>query len=139
MNRDLSALLAGLVFGTGLSLSEMTDRHRVLGFLDVAGEWDPTLVFVMGGAVLVTLITFRFVLRRPRPVLEQQFHLPSKKQVDAPIVVGAAVFGIGWGLAGYCPGPALASLTSLTLNPIVFCIALSAGSLLAKRIQRQTG
>lgn len=139
MNRDLSALLAGLVFGTGLSLSEMTDRHRVLGFLDVAGDWDPTLLFVMGGAVLVTLITFRFVLRRPRPVLEQQFHLPSKKQVDAPIVVGAAVFGIGWGLAGYCPGPALASLTSLTLNPIVFCIALIAGSLLAKRIQRQTG
>ena len=139
MNRDLSALLAGLIFGAGLSISGMTDRHRVLGFLDVAGAWDPTLVFVMGGAVLVTLITFRFVLQRPRPVLEQQFHLPSKKQVDAPIIVGAAVFGIGWGLAGYCPGPALASLTSLTLNPIVFCIALIVGSLLAKRIQRRTG
>ena len=84
MNRELSALLAGLIFGVGLSLSEMTDRHRVLGFLDVAGDWDPTLLFVVGGAALVTLVTFRFVLRRPGPMLEQQFHLPSKKDVDPP-------------------------------------------------------
>jgi len=136
MSRELSALLAGLLFGAGLTLSEMTDRHRVLGFLDVTGDWDPTLLFVMGGAVLVTLVTFRFVLRRPAPVLEQQFHLPSKKDVDAPLIIGAALFGIGWGLAGYCPGPALASLTALTLNPFVFCIALIAGSVLAKRIRR---
>jgi hypothetical protein len=139
MSRELSALLAGLIFGVGLSLSEMTDRHRVLGFLDVTGDWDPTLLFVMGGAVLVTLITFRFVLRRSGPVLEQQFHLPSKKDVDPPVIIGAALFGMGWGVAGYCPGPALASLTALTLNPFVFCLALIAGSLLAKRIRRQTG
>ncbi len=138
MKRNLSALLAGLIFGIGLALSEMTDRHRVLGFLDVAGDWDPTLLFVMGGAVIVTLITFRFVLRRSRPVLEQQFHLPSKKHIDAPLIIGAVLFGVGWGLAGYCPGPALAALTALTLNPPVFCIALITGSLLAKGFQRKT-
>jgi len=135
MNRELSALLAGLLFGAGLTLSELTDRHRVLGFLDVTGNWDPTLLFVMGGAVLVTLVTFRFVLRRSRPVLEQQFHLPSKKDVDAPLIIGAVLFGMGWGMAGYCPGPALASLTALTLNPFVFCVAMIAGSVLAKRVQ----
>lgn len=135
MNRELSALVAGLIFGAGLTLSEMTDRHRVLGFLDVTGDWDPTLLFVMGGAVLVTLVTFRFVLSRPGPVLEQQFHLPSKKNVDPPLIIGAVLFGIGWGVAGYCPGPGLASLTALTLNPYVFCFALIAGSLLAKRAQ----
>ena len=135
MNRELSALVAGLIFGIGLTLSELTDRHRVLGFLDVTGDWDPTLLFVMGGAVLVTLVTFRFVLRRPGPVLEPQFHLPSKKNVDPPLIIGAVLFGIGWGVAGYCPGPGLASLMALTLNPFVFCIALIAGSLLAKRAQ----
>jgi hypothetical protein len=134
MNRSLAALISGLMFGFGLALSGMTDRHRVLGFLDVTGDWDPTLLFVMGGAVAVTLITFRFVLRRPRPVLESQFHLPAKKHVDAPLVTGAVLFGIGWGLAGYCPGPALASLTALSLNPVVFCVGLVAGSLLAKRL-----
>ncbi len=136
MNRELSALLAGLLFGVGLALSEMTNRQRVLGFLDVSGAWDPTLLFVMGGAVLVTLVTFRFVLRRSRPVLEQQFHLPSKKSLDPPLMIGAAIFGIGWGVAGYCPGPALASLTALTPNPWVFCVAMVAGSMLAKRVQR---
>jgi uncharacterized protein len=136
MHRNLAALLSGLLFGLGLALSGMTDRHKVLGFLDVAGDWDPTLVFVMGGAVLVTLVTFRFVLRRPQPVLEETFHLPSKKQVDGPLIMGAVLFGMGWGLAGFCPGPALASLTALTLNPFVFCVALVAGSFAAKSLSR---
>lgn len=136
MNRDVTALLSGLIFGIGLALSGMTDRQRVLGFLDVAGDWDPTLVFVMGGAVLVTLITFRFVLRRSRPVLEETFHLPSKKRVDGPLVTGAVLFGVGWGLAGFCPGPALASLTALTPNPLLFCISLVAGSFAAKNLSR---
>ncbi len=136
MNRDFAALLSGVIFGLGLALSGMTDRQRVLGFLDVAGNWDPTLVFVMGGAVLVTLVTFRIVLRRPRPVLEQQFHLPSKKGLDAQLITGAALFGVGWGLAGFCPGPALASLPSLSFNPLVFCAALVAGSFFAKNLLR---
>lgn len=136
MNRDHAALLSGILFGVGLALSGMTDRGRVLGFLDVTGAWDPTLVFVMGGAVLVTLVTFRFVLRRPRPVLESQFHLPSRTHLDAPLLGGAVLFGIGWGLAGYCPGPALASLMALTPGPWLFCAAMIAGSLLAKRLTR---
>lgn len=136
MNRNVMALLSGLIFGLGLALSGMTDRHRVLGFLDVAGDWDPTLLFVMGGAVLVTLVTFRFVLRRPRPVLGSRFHLPSKQHVDGPLVAGAVLFGIGWGLAGFCPGPALASLMALTPNPVVFCVALVAGSFAAKNLSR---
>jgi hypothetical protein len=135
VNRARTAsLISGSIFGFGLALSGMTDRHRVLGFLDVAGDWDPTLLFVMGGAVAVTLITFRFVLRRPVPVFETQFHLPARQHVDVPLVTGAALFGIGWGLAGYCPGPALASLTALSLNPFVFCVGLVAGSLVAKRL-----
>lgn len=136
MLRDHAPLLSGILFGVGLALSGMTDRGRVLGFLDVAGDWDPTLLFVMGGAVLVTLASFRFVLRRPRPVLEAQFHLPSRKHVDGPLVGGAVLFGIGWGLAGYCPGPALASLTALTPNPWLFCAALIAGSFFARNLTR---
>jgi hypothetical protein len=130
---DLSALAAGLVFGLGLALAQLTDRARVLGFLDVTGAWDPTLLFAMGGGVLTTVIAFRFVLRRPRPLLAPQFHLPSKTRVDAPLIIGAVLFGVGWGLAGYCPGAALASLTALTPNPALFCLAMIAGSRLARR------
>lgn len=133
--RDLSALGAGFLFGLGLAIAELTDRARVLGFLDVTGAWDPTLLFAMGGGVLTTSIAFRFVLRRPRPLLAPKFHLPSKTRVDMPLVAGAALFGVGWGLAGYCPGPALASLTALTPNPLLFCVAMLAGSRLARRVR----
>lgn len=139
MKQTLSAFLFGLVFGFGLALSTMTDRGRVLGFLDLAGDWDPTLLFVMGGAVLVTVVLFRFVLRCRTPLLASRFFLPDKTALDGPLLIGAAIFGIGWGLAGYCPGPAIAGLHALTINPVLFVVALVAGSLLGGRIQRWPG
>jgi uncharacterized membrane protein YedE/YeeE len=123
------ALIAGLIFGLGLGLSQMIDRDRVLGFLDIAGTWDPTLLFVLGGAVGVTIVTFRFVLRLPHPLLTQKFYLPTKTSIDKPLIIGAAIFGVGWGIAGYCPGPAITALTLGIVNPVLFIIALIVGSL----------
>lgn len=132
MKEYLIALISGVLFGLGLGFSQMIDRDRVLGFLDVAGVWDPTLLFVLGGAVGVTLITFRFVLRLPHPLLAEKFYLPTKKDIDIPLVAGAALFGVGWGIAGYCPGPSITALVLGILNPLLFVVALIAGSLTYK-------
>ncbi|WP_036489422.1 YeeE/YedE family protein [Myxosarcina sp. GI1] len=129
MRQKLIALLSGLLFGFGLSLSQMIDRDRVLGFLDVSGDWDPTLLFVLGGAVGVTVIAFRFVLRLPHPIYSNKFYLPTKKDIDLPLILGAAIFGIGWGIAGYCPGPGITALVLGIPNPILFIIAFIIGSL----------
>lgn len=119
----------------------MIDRDRVLGFLDVAGAWDPTLLFVLGGAVGVTVIAFRFVLKRSRPLFADKFYLPTKRELDLPLVVGAAIFGIGWGISGYCPGPAIAALVLGIWNPVLFLIGMIVGSLAQKWTadQSQTG
>ena len=130
MKQKLIALLSGLLFGLGLSLSQMIDRDRVLGFLDVAGDWDPTLLFVLGGAVTVTVIAFRFVLRLPRPIFNSKFYLPTRKDIDLPLILGTAIFGIGWGIAGYCPGPGITALVLGTPNPVLFVIAFIVGSLI---------
>ena len=124
-------LASGVVFGAGLSLSGMINPRKVLAFLDVAGEWDPTLLLVMGSAVGVTLIAFRFVLRQTEPMLGS-FDLPSRKDIDLPLVAGAALFGAGWGLAGYCPGPALAAFTVDLREPAIFAIAMAGGMYLRR-------
>ena len=129
MKQNLTALFSGLLFGFGLSLSQMIDRDRVLGFLDVSGAWDPTLLFVLGGAVGVTLIAFRFVLRLPQPILGKKFYLPTNKNIDFSLIIGAAIFGIGWGIAGYCPGPGITALVLGIGNPVLFLIAFIIGSL----------
>ena len=129
MKQKLIALLSGLLFGFGLSLSQMIDRDRVLGFLDVSGDWDPTLLFVLGGAVGVTIIAFRFVLRLPQPIFADKFYLPTRKDIDLPLILGAAIFGIGWGIAGYCPGPGITALVLGITNPVLFVIAFVVGSL----------
>lgn len=129
MKQNLIALLSGLLFGLGLSVSQMIDRDRVLGFLDVKGDWDPTLLFVLGGAVGVTIIAFRFVLRLPQPIFGSKFYLPTKKDIDRPLIIGAAIFGIGWGIAGYCPGPGITALVLGIWNPVLFMIAFVIGSL----------
>lgn len=129
MKENLTALLAGLLFGLGLGLSQMIDRDRVLDFLDVTGVWDPTLLFVLGGAVTVTVIGFRFVLNRAHPLFVHQFHLPTTKEIDRTMVIGAAIFGIGWGIAGYCPGPGITALVLGIWNPVLFMVAFIAGSL----------
>jgi len=128
------ALIAGLLFGLGLGVSQMIDRERVLGFLDITGNWDPTLAFVMGGAVLVTLISFRFILRRPHPMFSHKFYLPTRNDVDRPLLIGAGLFGIGWGIAGYCPGPAVTATVLGIANPLIFLAAMIAGSLTYRAI-----
>lgn len=133
MRKNLIALLSGLLFGFGLSISQMIDRDRVLGFLDVRGDWDPTLLFVLGGAVGVTVIAFRFVLRLPRPIFTSKFYLPTKKDIDLSLIFGAAIFGIGWGIAGYCPGPGITALVLGIWNPVLFLIAFMIGSLAYQR------
>lgn len=132
MKENAIALLAGLLFGLGLGLSQMINRDRVLGFLDVSGVWDPTLLFVLGGAVTVTVIAFRFVLRLSQPILVDKFQLPTKKDIDKPLIIGAAIFGIGWGIAGYCPGPGITALVLGIWNPILFMVAFLIGSLTYK-------
>ena len=133
MKMLLSSILAGVLFGLGLGLSQMIDPARVLGFLDLTGAWDPTLMFVLGGAVGVTAITFRFVLRRPGPVLGGTFNLPPTDRIDKKLVIGSAIFGIGWGIAGYCPGPAITGLILGIWNPVLFVAAFAAGSALCTR------
>ena len=132
----VAALLAGLVFGFGLALSGMTDTNKVLGFLDVAGAWQPTLAFVMGSAVLVTLLGFRLALRRSRPLFAERFSLPGKRVIDARLVGGAALFGAGWGLYGYCPGPALASMIYGRPDTWAFVGAMLLGMFVAARLDR---
>ncbi|MGG6238796.1 DUF6691 family protein [Nodosilinea sp. AN01ver1] len=136
--QNLVALAAGLLFGLGLGFSQMIDPQRVIGFLDVAGNWDATLAFVMGGAVLMTLISFRFILRQPAPLLGAKFYVPTRSDIDRPLVLGAALFGIGWGLGGYCPGPAIAALGLGSANPLLFLAAMIAGSLGYKFLNRST-
>lgn len=133
---SLAALASGALFGTGLAMSGMTDPRRVLGFLDVAGDFDPTLAFVLGGAVVTTTVLFRFVLRRGSPVLAATFHLSNLRHVDRRLLGGAALFGIGWGIAGYCPGPALADLGIASVEALWFVPAMLAGALLHRLFDR---
>lgn len=126
----LAALASGALFGAGLAMSGMTDARIVLGFLDVFGDFDPTLLFVLGGAVLTTALLFRPVLRRGRPVFADAFRLSNLTHVDRSLLGGAALFGIGWGVAGYCPGPALAGLGAGAVEALWFIPAMIAGMLL---------
>ena len=123
----LMALVSGLVFGLGLIISGMTDPSKVTGFLDLAGKWDPSLAFVMGGAILVGLFAFRFAATRSSTLLGDPMRLPAARQIDRRLVFGGLTFGVGWGLAGYCPGPALASLATGGSKPLIFTIAMLAG------------
>ena len=129
----LSAFVAGILFGLGLVVSRMADPRVVLAFLDVTGEFDPSLLLVMAGAVAVTAIAFRLVLRRRTPVFDAAFRLPTRREIDAPLVIGAVLFGIGWGLAGYCPGPALVALAGGARDALVFVPAMLLGGWLQRR------
>lgn len=120
-------LIVGLLFGAGLVVSGMANPAKVLNFLDLFGSWDPSLAFVMGGAVIVAFIGFRLVFRRAKPILSQSFHLPTRRDIDARVVVGPAIFGIGWGLGGFCPGPALAALGFGATGTLAFVPAMVLG------------
>lgn len=120
MRLPISTFIAGLLFGGGLTVSQMVNPEKVISFLDITGDWDPSLAFVMGGALIVTLVGYRLVLKRKTPLFDETFRLPTRNDIDAPLLMGAAVFGIGWGLAGLCPGPALASASFAGQNAYIF-------------------
>lgn len=131
----LAGYIAGLLFGLGLTLAGMTDPARVLGFLDVAGAWDPTLAFVLGGAVITAFIGYRAVLGREAPLLVPRFQLPTRQALDTRLLGGAALFGIGWGLSGYCPGPAIASLATPSAPLFAMLVAMITGWYVVQRIE----
>lgn len=132
------SLVCGILFGVGLAASGMTDPAKVQGFLDIFGYWDPSLIFVMGGAVTLTLITFRFVLKRQKPVLAETFDLPTTTQIDKKLLIGAALFGIGWGISGFCPGPAIASVAYLNPDIGIFLVSMFGGAYLGQWILDKT-
>ena len=137
--RILISAIAGLVFGLGLIISGMSDPAKVQNFLDLFGTWDPSLAFVMAGAIAVTFAGYRLAFGRGRPLLTDAFSLPTKAAIDSPLVIGAALFGVGWGLSGFCPGPAIVSLPLLATGTLVFVPAMLVGMLLARALQTRHG
>ena len=133
----LVALASGALFGAGLAVSHMVDPAKILGFLDVAGDWDPSLAFVMGGAVAVTAVAFPLVLRRPHPLGVEGFSVSAARAIDGRLVGGAGLFGVGWGLVGLCPGPAIASLAFGRIETVVFLVAMVAGAALFNAVPRR--
>lgn len=129
----ISAFLWGLLFAVGLGIAGMTQPAKIIAFLDIAGDWDPSLLFVMGGAVMLGLAAFPWIVRRNKPLWADRFHLPRQQAIDRALLLGAMVFGIGWGLAGYCPGPALVALTTFSPHAAIFVICMAAGLYLGDR------
>lgn len=136
--RALSAFAAGLLFGVGLAVARMTNPEKVLAFLNVAGDWDPSLLLVMAGATGTFFVGYRWATRST-PLFETGHQLPTARAIDARLLVGALVFGVGWGVAGYCPGPALAGLASGSTEPVILVIAMIAGGQLAGWLQPEPG
>ena len=135
MAQIAAAFAVGIIFALGLVVSEMINPARVIGFLDVAGRWDPTLLLVMAGALAVTVPVFPMILRRSKPLLAPQFSLPTQTRIDRRLIFGAVIFGVGWGLAGFCPGPALAALASASPGVILFVVAMILGQWLVSRFE----
>lgn len=133
--RFVVTYLIGLVFGIGISLSGMANPAKVVNFFDIAGTWDPSLIFVMGGALVTTFIGYKIVFGRKAPIMDDSFHLPVNNQITGRLVWGSAVFGIGWGIAGFCPGGALPALGTGRMEVFVFAGALVAGILVARFVQ----
>lgn len=134
--KQVSALAAGLVFGLGLTISQMVNPAKVLAFLDLFGAWDPSLAFVMGSALLVTAIGYRLTWQRTDPVFETEFQVPANREIDTRLALGAVLFGIGWGLVGLCPGPAIAALSIGALPALGFLAAMSVGMILFELMDR---
>ena len=133
----LTVLASGLIFGIGLTISGMVNPSKIINFLDLAGAFDATLIFVMGGAVIVTAIGYYVVLKQKRPLFAERFHLPTVKDIDLRLVGGSALFGVGWGLSGFCPGPAIASLAFGHKESLVMLVAMAVGALLARLVPEE--
>ncbi|MBN9023851.1 MAG: YeeE/YedE family protein [Rhizobiales bacterium] len=139
MRRVVLAGLIGLLFGAGIAISGMANPAKVLNFFDFFGTWDPSLAFVMGGALAVTAIGYHVVLRRPRPVLDTRFHVRASRRIDLPLIAGAAVFGVGWGITGFCPGGAIPGLGLWESAAWIFVAAMIAGMLAARSVRFALG
>lgn len=135
MSGHISAYFCGLLFGIGLAISGMVDPDRVIGFLNLTGQWDPTLILVMGSALVVNLIGYQLIFKRGKPFLTDKFHLPISTQVDGPLLIGSILFGMGWGLGGYCPGPAITSIAFGATEPLIFMTAMIVGAMLFERVE----
>lgn len=136
--KSISSLFAGLIFGTGLILSGMANPAKVQNFLDVFGTWDPSLAFVMGGAIAITMPGFWLVRKRMKPLFHDAFHLPNRSDIDTRLITGASIFGIGWGLGGFCPGPAITAIPTGMIGTSVFVFTMIVGMWLAKLFVRST-
>lgn len=136
MKGNVAAFSSGALFAVGLTVSGMVKPSKVIGFLDVAGAWDPSLAFVMVGAIAVHFVAHRWIRRRASPIFDTKFHLPTRKDIDGRLLVGAALFGVGWGLGGFCPGPALVTAAGGTVSALVFVAAMTAGMLLEHSLSR---
>lgn len=128
------AFFSGVLFAVGLIVSQMVNPAKILNFLDLAGDWDPTLIFVMGGAVFITLPMFWLVLKRPAPLFARKFYLPTRRDIDSRLIGGSAIFGIGWGVAGFCPGPSITALATGLWPVFVFVAAMASGALVYKLV-----
>lgn len=135
--RLIASYISGLIFGIGIAISGMANPAKVLNFFDVAGTWDPSLIFVMGGALITTAIGYVLVLRRPAPVFDARFHLPTRRDLDARLIGGSALFGVGWGIAGFCPGGALPAIGTGRAEVLIFVAALLAGIVIARFLQNR--
>ncbi|WP_300381077.1 DUF6691 family protein [Henriciella sp.] len=138
MARNITALFAGLIFGLGLVISQKVNPAKVIAFLDVFGDWDPSLAFVMGGALIVTAIGYRTAWQRAKPVLADRFQVPSSRQIDKRLAIGALLFGFGWGLVGLCPGPAIAAITIGGWDAALFLVMMSSGMVLFEALHKST-
>lgn len=136
MKKVMAAFFVGLLFALGLGLAQMTNPEYVLGFLDIAGNWNPTLLFVMIGALAIHAPFYRLLRKRPKPILDTQWHVPTSRHITTPLVLGAFLFGMGWALSGFCPGPALVSLGTLSPGILLFLVGLLAGMLLFRALDR---
>ena len=130
----LTALVSGVIFAIGLGISGMMDTHKVQGFLDLTGKWDPSLALVMGGAFFVTFLAYPAILKRPHPIFAEKFGIPTNKTIDKKLIMGGVLFGVGWAIGGFCPGPALANLATFNPSVLVFTAAMIAGWVLHRQV-----
>jgi uncharacterized protein len=132
---NISSFVAGLLFAAGLGIAGMTQPQKIISFLDITGRWDPSLMFVMGGALAVHLISYRLITRRKSPLFDNSFHIPNRTDIDFKLIGGSALFGIGWGLSGYCPGPAVVALTAPGTLIFAFFLSMLGGMIIFERFK----
>jgi uncharacterized membrane protein YedE/YeeE len=137
MKNGLAALVVGFVFAIGLGISGMTQPQKVVGFLDLFGNWDPSLIFVMVGGIIVHFATYKLIRKRKSPLLSTDWHVPTKKEITPALVTGSLLFGIGWGLGGFCPGPAVTSLASFESKPLIFVFSMLVGMFLFRLVDKK--